>query len=178
MFYKFIKLSKELEINGFYKDSDVLNTIIIKLAGINDEGGLEDPTPFSDQKSPVEDYVKDKQLPIYNNVANDLSKFFNSYGQLERFRTYRRNPELEAEETNPNILKALQATNDLLDEILVDSLEHTEVISSIAKTNNIDQNIIYDAIVHMIGNYNPLNPTQVQIALHEVSFDKSTSSII
>lgn len=169
MFDKFIKISKKLEINGFFKESDKLNFIAIKLAGINDEGGLEDPTPFSDQKSPVEDYVKDKQLPIYNNVANDLSKYFNSYGELERFSTYRRNPELEAEETNPNILKALQTTNDLLDEILVDSLEHTEVISNIAKTNNIDQNIIFDAIVHMIGNYNPLNPNQIQIALHEVS---------
>ena len=169
MFDKFIKISKKLEINGFFKESDKLNFIAIKLAGINDEGGLEDPTPFSDQKSPVEDYVKDKQLPIYNNVANDLSKYFNSYGELERFSTYRRNPELEAEERNPNILKALQATNDLLDEILVDSLEHTEVISNIAKTNNIDQNIIFDAIVHMIGNYNPLNPNQIQIALHEVS---------
>ena len=169
MFDKFIKISKKLEINGFFKESDKLNFIAIKLAGINDEGGLEDPTPFSDQKSPVEDYVKDKQLPIYNNVANDLSKYFNSYGELESFSTYRRNPELEAEETNPNILKALQTTNDLLDEILVDSLEHTEVISNIAKTNNIDQNIIFDAIVHMIGNYNPLNPNQIQIALHEVS---------
>ncbi len=169
MFDKFIKISKKLENHGFHKESDILNSIAIKLAAIDDEGGLENPDLFLNQKSPIEEYVKDKQLPIYNKIANELSGYFNSFGELGRLTNYRRNSELQAKETNPNIIKALQSTNDLLDEILVTSLEHTEVISDIANRNSIDQNLIYDAIVHMIGNYNPLNPNQVQVALHEVA---------
>lgn len=78
-------------------------------------------------------------------------------------------PEAELEEQNPQIVKVLQNTNDILDDILIHSLEQDQTISSIAKNNGIDEEIIVDAIYHMISSHNPLNPNQIQAALYEVA---------
>ena len=78
-------------------------------------------------------------------------------------------PEAELEEQNPQIVKVLQNTNDILDDILIHSLEQDQTISSIAKNNGIDEEIIVDAIYHMIGSHNPLNANQIQSALYEVA---------
>jgi hypothetical protein len=78
-------------------------------------------------------------------------------------------PEAELDEQNPQVVKVLQGTNDILDDILIHSLEQEQIISNIAKNNGIDEEIIVDAIYHMIGSHNPLNANQIQAALYEVN---------
>ena len=78
-------------------------------------------------------------------------------------------PEAELDEQNPQVVKVLQGTNDILDDILIHSLEQEQIISNIAKNNGIDEEIIVDAIYHMIGSHNPLNANQIQAALYEVA---------
>ena len=137
MLNKLIKIANILDANGFYKEANTLDSIMLKIAGIEDEGGLQDPeTP---KPTAIIDQINqtDNNLPIYNKVANDLAQFFNSFHEH--------------------------------DDILIHSLEQDQTISSIAKNNGIDEEIIVDAIYHMIGSHNPLNPNQIQAALYEVS---------
>ena len=177
MLNKLIKIANILDTNGFYKEANTLDAIMLKIAGIEDEGGLQDPeTP---KPTAIIDQINktDNNLPIYNKVANDLAQFFNSFHEhdefqninLNSYKNYRRMPEAELEEQNPQIVKVLQNTNDILDDILIHSLEQDQTISSIAKNNGIDEEIIVDAIYHMIGSHNPLNPNQIQAALYEVA---------
>jgi hypothetical protein len=180
MINKLIKIAKNLDTKGYFLEADKLTSIIIKVAGIPDEGGLNDPkTP---QPTAIIEQINqsDNNLPIYNKVANDLAQFFSSLGEhdqfeninLNNYKNYRRMPESELEETNPQIVKVLQGTNDILDDVLLHSLEQEQVISNIARNNGVDEEIIVDAIYHMIGSHNPLNANQVQAALYEVADKK------
>ncbi len=177
MIKKLIKIANDLDKKGLFMEADKLANLSIKLAGISDEGGLEDP--YNAQPTGIIDQIDDNKnnLLIYNKVADDLSKFFNSFSEhdefeninLNGFKNYRRMPETEMNEQNPQIVKVLQNTNDILDDILIHSLEQDQIISNIANNNGIDKEIIVDAIYHMIGSHNPLNANQVQAALYEVA---------
>jgi hypothetical protein len=177
MLNKLIKIANILDTNGFYKEANTLDSIMLKIASISNEGGLQDPeTP---KPTAIIDQINqtDNNLPIYNKVANDLVQFFNSFHEhdefqninLNNFKNYRRMPEAELDEQNPQVVKVLQGTNDILDDILIHSLEQEQIISNIAKNNGIDEEIIVDAIYHMIGSHNPLNANQIQAALYEVA---------
>ena len=77
MLNKLIKIANILDTNGFYKEANTLDSIMLKIAGIEDEGGLQDPeTP---KPTAIIDQINqtDNNLPIYNKVANDLAQFFN-----------------------------------------------------------------------------------------------------
>ena len=87
---------------------------------------------------------------------------------MDRFVNYRRIPEDQLKEENPKIVQVIEKTNDILDDILLKSLEEDQVIANIARNNGIQDDIIVDAIYHMIGSHNPLNANQVQAALYEV----------
>ena len=175
-----IKIANILDTRGYFVEADKLTSIIIKVASITNEGGLQDPeTP---QPTAIIEQINqtDNNLPIYNKVANDLVQFFNSFHEhdefqninLNNFKNYRRMPEAELDEQNPQVVKVLQGTNDILDDILIHSLEQEQIISNIAKNNGIDEEIIVDAIYHMIGSHNPLNANQIQAALYEVAEQK------
>jgi hypothetical protein len=177
MLNKLIKIANILDANGFYKEANTLDSIMLKIASISNEGGLQNsetpqPTAIIEQINQT-----DNNLPIYNKVANDLVQFFNSFHEhdefqninLNNFKNYRRMPEAELDEQNPQVVKVLQGTNDILDDILIHSLEQEQIISNIAKNNGIDEEIIVDAIYHMIGSHNPLNANQIQAALYEVA---------
>jgi hypothetical protein len=180
MINKLIKIANNLDARGYFVEADKLTSIIIKVAGITDEGGLNDPeTP---QPTAIIEQINqtDNNLPIYNKVANDLVQFFNSFHEhdefqninLNNYKNYRRIPEAELNEKNPQVIKVLQGTNDILDDILIHSLEQEQIISNISKNNGIDEEIIVDAIYHMIGSHNPLNANQIQAALYEVADQK------
>ena len=177
MLNKLIKIANILDTRGYFVEADKLTSIIIKVASITNEGGLQDPeTP---QPTAIIEQINqtDNNLPIYNKVANDLAQFFNSFHEhdefqninLNNFKNYRRMPEAELDEQNPQVVKVLQGTNDILDDILIHSLEQEQIISNIAKNNGIDEEIIVDAIYHMIGSHNPLNANQIQAALYEMA---------
>jgi hypothetical protein len=87
---------------------------------------------------------------------------------MERFVNYRRVPEDQIKEENPKIVQVIEKTNDILDDVLLKSLEEDQAIANIATKNGISDDIIVDAIYHMIGSHNPLNANQVQSALYEV----------
>ena len=128
MLNKLIKIANILDTNGFYKEANTLDSIMLKIASISNEGGLQDPeTP---KPTAIIDQINqtDNNLPIYNKVANDLVQFFNSFHEhdefqninLNNFKNYRRMPEAELDEQNPQVVKVLQGTNDILDDILKD----------------------------------------------------------
>jgi hypothetical protein len=177
MLNKLIKIANILDTNGFYKEANTLDSIMLKIASISNEGGLQDPETPKPTAIIEQINQTDNNLPIYNKVANDLVQFFNSFHEhdefqninLNNFKNYRRIPEAELDEQNPQVVKVLQGTNDILDDILIHSLEQEQIISNIAKNNGIDEEIIVDAIYHMIGSHNPLNANQIQAALYEVA---------
>jgi hypothetical protein len=88
---------------------------------------------------------------------------------LDKFTNYRRVPENELKEQNPQVVKVIETTNDILDDVLLHSLQQDQAILNIAKNNGISDSVIVDAIYHMIGSSNPLNANQVQAALYEVA---------
>ena len=105
MLNKLIKIANILDTNGFYREANTLDSIMLKIAGIEDEGGLQDPeTP---KPTAIIDQINqtNNNLPIYNKVANDLAQFFNSFHEhdefqninLNSFKNYRRMPEAELE---------------------------------------------------------------------------------
>jgi len=176
MLNKLIKIANTLDKKGFYIEANIIDKVIVKLADIQDEGGLNEP--YNAQPSPIVDQINesDNNLLIYNKVANDLAAFFKSVSEnefenisMDRFVNYRRIPEDQLKEENPKIVQVIEKTNDILDDILLKSLEEDQVIANIARNNGIQDDIIVDAIYHMIGSHNPLNANQVQAALYEVT---------
>ena len=175
MLNKLIKIANNLDKKGFYEEANIIDKLIVKLAGIEDEGGLNEPE--NSQPSTIVDQINesDNNLLILNKVANDLAAFFKSVSEnqfenmsMDRFENYRRVPENELREENPKILQVIEKTNDILDDVLLKSLEEDQAIANIARNNGIQDDIIVDAIYHMIGSRNPLNANQVQAALYEV----------
>ena len=175
MLNKLIKIANTLDKKGFYTEANIIDKVIVKLADIQDEGGLNEP--YNAQPSPIVDQINesDNNLLIYNKVADDLAAFFKSVSEkelennsMERFVNYRRVPEDQIKEENPKIVQVIEKTNDILDDVLLKSLEEDQAIANIATKNGISDDIIVDAIYHMIGSHNPLNANQVQSALYEV----------
>ena len=121
--------------------------------------------------------IKPLNLLVLNKVADDLTEFFKSFSKseefenmsLDKFTNYRRVPENELKKQNPQVVKVIETTNDILDDVLLHSLQQDQAILNIAKNNGISDSVIVDAIYHMIGSHNPLNANQVQAALYQVA---------
>ena len=177
MLSKLIRIANTLDNKGFIKEADMIDNLLIKLSGIADEGGLNEPE--NAQPTGIINQINDSEnnLLVFNKVANDLSDFFKSFSEheefenmnLDKFTNYRRVPENQLDEKNPQVVKVIETTNDILDDVLLHSLQQEQDILNIARNNGISDSIIVDAIYHMIGSHNPLNPNQVQAALYEVS---------
>ena len=177
MLKELIRIANTLDQKGLLKEADMIDNLLIKLASIADEGGLQEPE--NSVPSSIVDEINDSNnnLLVLNKVADDLTEFFKSFSEseefenmsLDKFTNYRRVPENELKEQNPQVVKVIETTNDILDDVLLHSLQQDQAILNIAKNNGISDSVIVDAIYHMIGSHNPLNANQVQAALYEVA---------